>query len=609
MCGIAGYVAAERLPPGSSGLVDRMVRSLARRGPDGQGMESWPTAVLGHRRLSIFDLSDAARQPMRSDDGEIGVVFNGAIYNFRDIRAELESKGWRFHSRCDTEVLLHGYRVWGIDALLPRLRGMFAIAIWDHPRRTLTLVRDRLGVKPLVYAIRNRSLVFASTSRALRDAGFAGEIDAASVLDFLDHGSVTSDRSSYKEISKLPAATVLEWHAGRISQREYWRPPDAPVDGPVRFEEAVQQTEEALLESVRMRLFADVPVGALLSGGIDSALVCWAVTRLKGGMKAFTACIPGDPSDESGDARQTARALGIPHEVVEVSASEGPALDALTLAHDEPFACSSSLAMLEIPRHSHYWMAQEISRAIPRSAAAAWPLLRPAASLCPPLRRVMRFTDLATGGMGALLRLADLPTAYCIIGIISFSAAAFRTFLARIRASRYRSIRRAQLLTEYLECERRTRFLSEYLPKIDSSTMHYALEARSPFLDHRLWELAASLPYRTRLRGGQQKAILRALVRKNIGRDLSRRPKRGFTVPAERWLIGPWRRQVSNLVQSDPLLESEAWLRKGALPAAWRHAVENRHAPRQLWYLIVLENWLRFERQAAPRAAHTLGTR
>ncbi len=620
MCGIAGYVA-ETLPPGANRWVDRMVNSLARRGPDGQGMECWPAAVLGHRRLSIFDLSDAARQPMRSDDGEIGVVFNGAIYNFLDIRAELESKGCRFRSRCDTEVLLHGYRMWGIDALLPRLRGMFAIAIWDNPRCRLTLVRDRLGVKPLVYAIRNRGLAFASTARALRDAGFTGEIDATSMLGFLDRGWVASDRSIYKGISKLPAGTILEWHAGHISQREYWNPPDAPSGGSFRFEEAVQQTEDALLESVRIRLFADVPVGALLSGGMDSALVCWALTKLNSSTKAFTAYIPGDPSDESEDARQTARVLGIPHEVVEVSGSDGAALESLTAAHDEPFACSSALGMLEIakvlnpcmkvlltgdggddvflgyPRHLTCWWAQKSARAIPRTAASAWPLLRPAVRLCPPLRRVMHFTDYATGGMGPLLRVADGLAYYRDHQLLGERLQRLSVSDRDVPAS-LDSARR--LLTDYLKYERRTRFLSEYLPKIDSTTMYHGMEARSPFLDHRLWELAAALPYQIRLHGGERKAILRALVRKHIGVKSSRRRKRGFTVPAERWLMGPWRRQISDLVQPDSLLESQGWLNRGAFLAAWKRSFENNRAPSQLWHLVVLENWLRYEQKAAP---------
>src|SRR5687768_15156683 len=171
MCGIAGLVGRS-LPEDAEAVVDRMSCALARRGPDGEGVHRWPDAVFGHRRLAIIDLSEDGRQPMLSDDGTIGVVFNGAIYNFQDLRRELEASGCRFRSECDTEVLVHGYRQWGIDALLPKLRGMFAVGIWDNPRRTLTLVRDRLGVKPLVYAIRDGQLAFASTITALHAAGF-----------------------------------------------------------------------------------------------------------------------------------------------------------------------------------------------------------------------------------------------------------------------------------------------------------------------------------------------------------------------------------------------------------------------------------------------------
>src|SRR4051812_7786194 len=194
MCGIAGYVS-DRRPDELLGCVRLMVTSLAGRGPDSEGIECWPGAVLGHRRLAILDLSDAGRQPMLSDDGQVGIVFNGCIYNFHDIRAELEGHGHRFHSNCDTEVLVRGYQQWGIDALVPRLRGMFAFGIWDNRGRKLTLVRGRLGVKPFFYAVRGRSLAFASSVTALGAAPLAGETTPAAILEFLEYDWVTEDRS------------------------------------------------------------------------------------------------------------------------------------------------------------------------------------------------------------------------------------------------------------------------------------------------------------------------------------------------------------------------------------------------------------------------------
>jgi len=251
-----------------------MVKALERRGPDSGGVENWDGATLGHRRLAILDLSAAGSQPMLSGDREIGVVFNGCLYNFPELRRELENRGARFRSHCDTEVLLHGYREWGIDALVRRLRGMFALAVWDNSRRTLTLARDRLGVKPLVFSTRHGEIAFASTVRALRSGGFGGAIDRQAVLEFLEFGYVTEARAIFEGIEKLPPATILEWRDGDIQRRHYWSLPEAGGCSAATFDEAVEQTEQLILEAVKLRLISDVPLGALLSGGVDSALVC-----------------------------------------------------------------------------------------------------------------------------------------------------------------------------------------------------------------------------------------------------------------------------------------------------------------------------------------------
>src|SRR5579884_3116180 len=298
MCGIAGAVA-----PGNSEYAQDAVRSmnwaLQRRGPDAEGLASWPNATLGHRRLSIIDLSSAGNQPMLSDDGQVGLVFNGCVYNFREIRAELESLGHRFRSNTDTEVILRGYQQWGIDRLVPKLRGMFAIAIWDDPQQKLTLLRDRLGVKPLVYCQHNRGIVFASTVEALRSVGLGGNIDRLAVLDLLEFGFVTDKRSIYQGITKLPPATIAEWQNGKVVQRQYWSVPSPEPWASTSFDEAVEETERLLLEATQLRLIADVPIGVLLSGGIDSSLVCWALQKLNANVKAFTVRAPDDPSDES----------------------------------------------------------------------------------------------------------------------------------------------------------------------------------------------------------------------------------------------------------------------------------------------------------------------
>lgn len=610
MCGIAGYVAPES-HESLDAVISSMVASLARRGPDGEGIERWPGAVLGHRRLAILDLSQAGRQPMLSDDGEIGVVFNGCIYNFQDIRAELERAGHRFRSNCDTEVLVRGYREWGVDALTPRLRGMFAFAVWDHPQQRLTLVRDRLGVKPLVYVVRGKAIGFASTVTALRSAGLVDELDPDAVLEFLEFGWVGEQRTIYAQAHKVAPATIVEWQNGRLSERQYWTPPE-PGTRRINFNDAVDQAEHLLLEASKLRLISDVPVGSLLSGGIDSALVCWAMSKLDADIKAFTVSTPNDPADEAGDARATARKLGIPHEIVELPPDEQPPLEDLTAAYGEPFACPSALAMLRVCKaikpkatvlltgdggddvflgythHRTFHLAQRIARALPAPAAAAWPAIRGMLQKAGPLRRLASLGDYATAGLGGVARMHDGLPFYDRAGMLGERVAG-ETLWHRAIPPSMASAR--SLMREFLDYERRTRFVSEYMTKVDGGAMHYAIEARSPFLDHVLWEFAAGLPHDLRLQGGELKAVLREIVRRRVGPEVAGRRKQGFTVPIGRWLISAWKPQLERMLDGS-MLEQQGWIRAGALRPAIVEAIARGRAPLQLWSLVVLEQWL-----------------
>lgn len=612
MCGIAGFVA-DSIPPNARDVVRRMNTAQSRRGPDGEGIHVWEgSAVFGHRRLAIYDLSEAGHQPMLSGDGQIGVVFNGSIYNFLEIRRELEQRGCRFFSQCDTEVLVHGYREWGIDDLVRRLRGMFAIAIWDHPARKLTMVRDRLGVKPLIYATRDGALAFASTVKALAVAGFAGGVDPDAVLEFLEFAWVGEDRSIFKHIRKVAPATIVEWHNGKLSERRYWQ---LPPEGSRRisFEDAVQETQQLLLDAVKTRLEADVPVGVLLSGGIDSTLICWAMSRLGANIRSFTVGTPGDAADESGDATRTAELLGIHHEVIEIPPDERPDLADLINAYGEPFACSSALGMLRVSKavrekatvlltgdggddvylgyeyHRKFLMAQQLANRLPPMAAKIWPALRKTVSRIPALHRPMHLMDFATEGLSGAARAHDGLPYYERQGMLGERLAG-RSLESRAFPASFESAKR--LLADFLDYERGTRFVSEYMTKVDGATMYYAIEARSPFLDQRMWESAAALPFGIHLRGGELKAVLRELVRRNVGPDVASRRKQGFTVPVERWLTTNWAPQLELLSDGGSCLESEGWLARGTLKKAVRNALDRGRAPTQLWSLMVLENWL-----------------
>jgi asparagine synthase (glutamine-hydrolysing) len=612
MCGIAGFASTQPYPAAKP-AVQAMVRSLERRGPDSQGIADWPHAILGHRRLAILDLSPAGHQPMLSDDGRVGLVFNGCIYNFRDLRRELEQSGCLFRSNSDTEVLLHGYRQWGIDRLLERARGMFALAVWDQPRRTMTLARDRLGVKPLLYSVRDGQIVFASTLTALRAAGVVGDVDPQAVLEFLEFGYVTDGRAVFKGASKLPAAGILEWRDGEIIKRSYWSLPPVKEFPKITFDEAVEETERLLVEAVGLRLYADVPVGVLLSAGIDSALVCWAMTRHDSKVTAFTVAAPGDPADEAPQAAETARILGIPHQVVTLTADPPDLLRELIEAYGEPFGCSSALAMLRVcrlikpmatvlltgdggddvflgyPFHRDFWLAQRLANSLPDCALPLWLRARERLSDSGLLRRPKHFLDYATGGLGAVTQVHDGLPYYLERQMLGERLAGNQLSQRGIPLSS-ESARR--LLADVLEYEQKTRFVGEFLTKVDGASMHYALEARSPFLDHKIWEFAAALPFQMRLRNGKLKAILREIVRRNVSPEVAVRTKRGFTVPVERWLSTRWRSAMDDLAH-EPLLEREGWIRPGTLTAAVRETDRQASLPTQIWHLLVLEYWLR----------------
>jgi asparagine synthase (glutamine-hydrolysing) len=614
MCGIAGLVGTNNQEQAIV-AVSAMTRALERRGPDGAGIEVWSGAVLGHRRLAIIDLSDAGRQPMLSVDGRVGVTFNGEVYNFIELRKELFARGYQFASGTDTEVLLHGYAEWGLDELVTKLRGMFAFALWDDVKQTLFLVRDRLGVKPLLYAAHDGGLAFASTARALRAAGFVDLIDEKAVAEYLEFGYVTDDRSIYRGAHKVPAASIVEWSNGSLSAREYWSPPVVDQACKLSFDDAVEETERLLLEAVALRLRSDVPVGALLSGGVDSSLVCWAVAKLGADVTAYTVGTPGDEWDETDDARATAARLGITHRVLPLSATDAPDVGELVSAYGEPFACASALGMLSVsravresakvlltgdggddvflgyPEHRHFWMSQKFARALPDFAGRLWQHHRQRFPRVGPLRRAATFLDFTTGGLGGVTAVHDGLPMYWRNGMLGE-----RLYAVNIdqRALAWSSASARDLLAEFLRYDRQTRFVGEFLTKVDGATMHHSLEARSPFLDYKLWEFAAALPFDLRLRGGRSKAVLRELARRRVGEQVARGRKRGFGIPVQRWMVGRWHDRVKESF-SDSLLAKEGWIDSAATLRQLDKSLPAGSAPNQLWYLFVLESWLQSE--------------
>ena len=617
MCGIAGLAGAVDRDEAQQ-RVRRMMSTLARRGPDGEGVKVWPGAVLGHRRLAIYDLSELGAQPMLSPDGAVGITFNGAIYNFRELRAELETSGYHFKSHTDTEVLLHGYDAWGLDKLLERIRGMFAFGLWDDRKRTLFLVRDRLGVKPLLYSAQNGQLAFASTARALRAGGFAGEIDDLAIAEYLEFGYVTDQRSIYRNVQKVAAASVVEWSNGKLQTRSYWQPP-TPNGKQPSFAEALAETERLFVSAVEKRLFADVPVGALLSGGIDSSLICWAIKKLGGDVTAFTVGTPGDPNDETADATDTAQRLGIRHQILELTSNSEPDLSELVAAYGEPFACASALGMLRLskavrgsatvlltgdggddvflgyPEHRHLFLAQKLARSMPGFVANGWRKNQEKLPRVGSLKRLNSFMNYSTGGLGAVACTHDGLPAYKQFGMLGDRL--LDVSLAQ-REIEWSHVSGRNVLAEFLEYDRHGRFVGEFMTKVDGATMFHSLEARSPFLDQDLWEFAAGLSFETRMHGGRLKSLLRALAAEKIGDRLARGRKRGFTIPVNRWLAGRWRGALTDLLEN-AISDREGWINSRAVVKQLNTAAEKGWAPNQFWYIFVLESWLR-QQQNSP---------
>jgi asparagine synthase (glutamine-hydrolysing) len=447
----------------------------------------------------------------------------------------------------------------------------------------------------------------------LRAAGLASEIDPQAMAEYLEFGYVTEERTIYRDVVKVPQAAIIEFSEGHVREQRYWSLPELNAANPPTFEEAVEETERLFLQAVKRRLFADVPVGSLLSGGVDSSLVCWAIASLGSGITAFTVGTPGDPWDETPDAVQTARQLGIQHRILTANDEEPAAIDEMVSAYGEPFACASALGMLQLsramknsvtvmltgdggddvflgyPEHLYLWMSQQLAERAPAPAASLWYSARCLIPRVGVLRRGVHFLDYSTGGLGALTSGREgLPEYHgdALLGERLRGA----TIDARQIPWSLDSARR--VLTEYLAFDQRTRFVGEFLTKVDGASMHYALEARSPFLDQDLWEFAATLPYRIRLRGRVLKAVLRELARRRIGPRVADGKKRGFGIPVQRWIAGRWSGLVEEQFRGS-VLAKEGWINDDAVLRLLRKSKSAGQAPNRLWYLFVLEAWLK----------------
>jgi asparagine synthase (glutamine-hydrolysing) len=618
MCGICGvfhYGGGEA----DRSLLERMARAQAHRGPDDEGYWLDGSVGFGHRRLSIVDLSPAGHQPMPNEDESVWVTYNGEIFNWPELRPELESRGHRFRGHSDTEALLHSYEDHG-DAMLGKIRGFFALGLFDRARRRLLVARDRLGVKPLYYHDDGRRLLFASEMKALlEDPTVPRRMEPTALADYLTYGYVPSPGSILQGVHKLPAGHFLVADSSGVRVERYWRlPADAEAAGIDRGADFYRgRLRELLEEAVRIRLMSDVPLGAFLSGGVDSSVVVALMCRVSPSkVKTYSIGFEEAEFSELEHARRVARHLGTEHTEFVVRPQALELLPRLVRQMDEPFADASMIPTYYVAEMARRHVTVALSgdggdetfggylnyawaRGYARLDAIPAPLRRALslpARLLPaghPLGRRLRRL-----GMDVLGRHLEVMTSFPPDDRRSILSPALQAALAGhdpfeyARAS-YREGRPLGEVGALLHLDAQTYMCDDVLHKVDRASMLNSLEVREPLLDHVVQEFAATIPFRYKLRDGIGKWILRECVRDLLPTETLAREKRGFGVPLERWLGGELGR-----LSREVLLDRRATARGWLAPAGVERLLSgsgprSEKRTRQLWTLLCLELWAR----------------
>ena len=662
MCGIAGLFTTDSV---DQSMLMRMAGTIAHRGPDDQGIWSDNAAGIGfaHRRLSILDLSPQGHQPMHSAEGRFVICFNGEIYNHAEIRAELEAVGlapdggWRGHS--DTEVLLQAFVAWGLKAATAKAVGMFAFALWDRNERLLHLVRDRFGEKPLYYGWAGHDLVFGSELKALRcHPAFDRKIDRGALRAFAARTYIPAPRSIYRGTFKLPPGTILSISAdalrnplssppevgqsGALRLHRYWSYRDVVRSGladPISHESvALDLLEQALADSIRGQSFADVPVGAFLSGGIDSSTVVALYQKYSSQpVRTYSIGFEQDAFNEAEHAKAVADVLGTIHHEHYVTVQEArDVIPLIATIYDEPFADSSQIPTFLVSRFARrdvtvaltgdggdelfggynrhviaprLW--RQLSRVpLPVRAIAAAPLSRMPPGFWSTLGNLMdrerrpflgarvqkglriarsagsaddiylSFLDEWSGEDGPVLE-ADGPESEFDLYVGDGAADAIRM----------------------MYCDAVSYLPDDILAKVDRAAMAVGLETRVPFLDHRVAAIAARMPLEMKIRGLHGKQVLRRLLARELPASLFDRPKAGFAIPVGEWIRGPLRPWAEDLLEPKAMA-AEGWFDSAIIQRRWQdHITGRRDSTPALWAILMFQSWLREEKGAVALAA------
>ena len=634
MCGIAGLLYFDPQRAVDAGLLDRMTDVLAHRGPDGRGTHRDGPLGLGHRRLAIIDLSPDGAQPMTNEDGTVWVALNGEIYNFQELRPQLEAKGHRFSSKSDTEVLVHGWEEWG-ERLVDRLRGMFAFAVWDARARRLFLARDRFGKKPLFYRLSEDGLWFGSEAKAiLQDPAVPRVPDRLALHEYLTYGYVPGPRSAFEGIKKLPPAhTLTVEQDGRHRLAAYWALQLAPKHEGLGSSEADlrragERVSELLDEATRLRMISDVPLGAFLSGGVDSSAVVAAMCRQSprgaAGVRTFAIGFQEPEFDESGWAERVARHLGTDHRVLMLTPDGAAGLSRIAWHYGEPFAdasCIPTFAVSALARR-HVTVAlsgdggdelfcgykRHVGTRLREKLQESHPWLRGALEnrvLIEALRRAGRTTlavELSHGRWQG-----DIPPSDLYMTRVEHISPALKAelyadpllLLTRGRDARERvrlaiAASRGETFTERCAHADAVTYLpDDILVKVDIASMAHGLETRAPLLDHVLAEYVARLPFALKMQRLVTKRALKRAIRDRVPGEVLTREKMGFGVPLEHWFRGGFR----SLLQ-EVLLDPRALGRGLFRPEAVERLVSDHAAGRAdhqnpLFVLLMLELWFR----------------
>jgi asparagine synthase (glutamine-hydrolysing) len=625
MCGLAGIFDPRGEAPVDRRLLERMNWAQRHRGPDGEGLHVAPGIGLASTRLAIIDVAGGA-QPMLNEDASVALVYNGAIYNFRDLQGELARRGHRFRSASDTEVIVHAWEEWG-EACVGRLRGMFAFALWDARQRILFLARDRLGVKPLHYAILpDGRLLFASELKALlAHPELPRRLDPLAVEDYLAYGYVPDPKTIYHAARKLAPGHWLSWRVGQSAPRQerYWRlrfAARAALDAPRAAAELLERLEEA----VALRLVADVPLGAFLSGGIDSSAVVATMSRIAAA-PVSTCAIGFDRADhdETAFAGQVAAACNTRHRVGRVQARDLAVIERLPLVYDEPFADASAIPTMQLcalarvavtvalsgdggdelfagyRRHRWHLYEERVRAALPASVRR--PLFGALGALYPqldwapqPLRLQATLAELALDPADAYARsVAIAPDAVRRRLYSPGQRSALGGYgAAEVIRAHWRESGSEHPLDQVQYVDLMTYLPGDILTKVDRASMAHSLEVRAPFLDHVLVEWAATLPPRLRLNAHGSKYVLKRALRPYLPAAIVQRGKMGFAVPLAAWLRGSLMAPVQRALAEPAFADAGLFEPAAVARLVAQHRSGRRDHSRIIWALFMLAGFL-----------------